>query len=342
MRVVDFDYELPEELIAQHPAEKRDESRLLVYHRQTGKIEHRIFKDITDYLQAGDCLVINDTRVIPARLLGKRLDTGGKIEFVLLDQIDGDRWNVLVKPGRRAKIGSVFVFGDGLLKARVIDRTEEGGRVVEFEYTGIFNEVLDKVGITPLPPYIHAPLDNPERYQTVYARHRGSVAAPTAGLHFTTSLLERIQAMGVNIARITLHVGLGTFRPVKVDTVEQHRMHSEYYQISPEAAKLINDTKKSGGRIIAVGTTSIRALESAASQAGEIIPVRQGSTDLFIYPGYSFKVVDAAVTNFHLPKSTLLMLVSAMCGREEILRVYREAINERYRFFSFGDAMMIL
>ena len=342
MKVEYFDYELPEELIAQHPAEKRDESRLLVYHRQSGMIEHRVFKDITDYLQPGDCLVINDTRVIPARLLGKRADSGGKIEFVLLNRIQDDIWNVLVKPGRRARIGSIFVFGDGLLKARVIDRTEEGGRVVEFEYDGIFDEVLDKVGITPLPPYIHQPLDNPERYQTVYALHRGSVAAPTAGLHFTSSLLDRIQAGGVNIARVTLHVGLGTFRPVKVDNVEQHRMHPECFQISPEAAQLINDTKKRGGRIIAVGTTSIRALESAASPEGEVMPLQQGSTDLFIYPGYRFKVVDAAVTNFHLPKSTLLMLVSALCGREEILRVYREAIREQYRFFSFGDAMLII
>jgi len=342
LKVADFDYELPEGLIAQHPADKRDESRLLVYHRQSGKIEHRIFKDIIDYLEEGDCLVINDTRVIPARLIGKRVDTGGKIEFVLLNQIQGDRWSVLVKPGRRAKIGTVFEFGDGLLKAKIIDRTEEGGRVVEFEYDGLFNEVLDNVGIVPLPPYIRQPVDNPERYQTVYALHRGSVAAPTAGLHSTTTLLDKIQACGVNIARITLHVGLGTFRPVKVDSLEEHRMHSEYYQIHSEAAQLINDTKDKGKRVIAVGTTSIRALESAASCDGRVIPRQHAHTDLFIYPGYRFKVVDAAVTNFHLPKSTLLMLVSAMCGREEILRVYQEAIKERYRFFSFGDAMLII
>ena len=283
-------------------------------------------------------MVINDTRVIPARLLGKRADSGGKIEFVLLNRIQDDIWNVLVKPGRRARIGSIFVFGDGLLKARVIDRTEEGGRVVEFEYDGIFNEVLDKVGITPLPPYIHQPLDNPERYQTVYALHRGSVAAPTAGLHFTSSLLDRIQAGGVNIARVTLHVGLGTFRPVKVDNVAAPDA-SRMLSISP-AAQLINDTKR-GGRIIAVGTTSIRALNQQPPRR-EVMPLQQGSTDLFIYPGYRFKVVDAAVTNFHLPKSTLLMLVSALCGREEILRVYREAIREQYRFFSFGDAMLII
>ena len=301
MKVEYFDYELPEELIAQHPAEKRDESRLLVYHRQSGMIEHRVFKDITDYLQPGDCLVINDTRVIPARLLGKRADSGGKIEFVLLNRIQDDIWNVLVKLGRRARIGSIFVFGDGLLKARVIDRTEEGGRVVEFEYDGIFNEVLDKVGITPLPPYIHQPLDNPERYQTVYALHRGSVAAPTAGLHFTSSLLDRIQAGGVNIARVTLHVGLGTFRPVKVDNVEQHRMHPECFK-SPEAAQLINDTKKRGGRIIAVGTTSIRALESAASRRD----ASAAGHPICSYPGYRFKVVDAAVTNFHLPNPPCL------------------------------------
>jgi S-adenosylmethionine:tRNA ribosyltransferase-isomerase len=314
----------------------------LVYHRQTGKIEHRIFKDIIEYLRQGDCLVINDTRVIPARLLGRHADTGGKIEFVLLNQIQDNRWEVLVKPGKRARIGSVFLFGDGLLRAVVLDRTREGGRVVEFQYEGIFNEVLDRVGIVPLPPYIHRQIDDPERYQTVYARYRGSVAAPTAGLHFTVPLLERIQASGVQIVRITLHVGLGTFRPVKVTNVEQHQMHHEYYQITDAAARVINDTKDKGGRVIAVGTTSTRALESSAGQDGRVTPTEQGCTDLFIYPGYKFKVIDALITNFHLPKSTLLMLVSAMCSREEILRVYQEAVKERYRFFSFGDAMLIL
>ncbi len=342
MKVEDFDYYLPEELIAQSPAEKRDESRLLVYHRDTGKIEHRIFRDVIEYLNKGDCLVINDTRVIPARLLGRRADTGGKIEFVLLHQMDDKRWEVLVKPGRRAQIGAVFVFGNGLLEATVLDRTPEGGRIVEFQYEGLFNEVLDKVGIVPLPPYIRKQIDDPERYQTVYAKHRGSVAAPTAGLHFTIPLLEKIQASGVNIVRVTLHVGLGTFRPVKESNVEQHRMHEEYYRISEEAARAVNETKERGGRVIAVGTTSTRALESSADDSGRVHPTERGCTDLFIYPGYEFKVVDALITNFHLPKSTLLMLVSAMCSREEILRVYQEAIKERYRFFSFGDAMMIL
>jgi len=342
LKVEDFDYYLPEELIAQSPAEKRDESRLLVYHRDTGKIEHRIFRDVIEYLNKGDCLVINDTRVIPARLLGRRADTGGKIEFVLLHQMDDKRWEVLVKPGRRAQIGAVFVFGNGLLEATVLDRTPEGGRIVEFQYEGLFNEVLDKVGIVPLPPYIRKQIDDPERYQTVYAKHRGSVAAPTAGLHFTIPLLEKIQASGVNIVRVTLHVGLGTFRPVKESNVEQHRMHEEYYRISEEAARAVNETKERGGRVIAVGTTSTRALESSADDSGRVHPTERGCTDLFIYPGYEFKVVDALITNFHLPKSTLLMLVSAMCSREEILRVYQEAIKERYRFFSFGDAMMIL
>jgi len=342
LKVEDFDYYLPEELIAQSPAEKRDESRLLVYHRDTGKIEHRIFRDVIEYLNKGDCLVINDTRVIPARLLGRRADTGGKIEFVLLHQMDDKRWEVLVKPGRRAQIGAVFVFGNGLLEATVLDRAPEGGRIVEFQYEGLFNEVLDKVGIVPLPPYIRKQIDDPERYQTVYAKHRGSVAAPTAGLHFTIPLLEKIQASGVNIVRVTLHVGLGTFRPVKESNVEQHRMHEEYYRISEEAARAVNETKERGGRVIAVGTTSTRALESSADDSGRVHPTERGCTDLFIYPGYEFKVVDALITNFHLPKSTLLMLVSAMCSREEILRVYQEAIKERYRFFSFGDAMMIL
>ena len=341
MKLSDFDYELPEELIAQKPIEKRDESRLLVYHRDSKAIEHRRFYDIIEYLNEGDCLVINDTKVLPARLLGRRVDTGGKIEFVLLKQIDKNRWETLVKPGRRAKVGTRFSFGDGMLIAEVVDKVDEGNRIVEFEYEGIFEEVLDRIGIIPLPPYIHEKLQNKDRYQTVYAEHRGSVAAPTAGLHFTEELLEKIQKKGVSIARITLHVGLGTFRPVKTEIIEQHKMHEEFFQVTPEAAELINSARKNGGRVIAVGTTSTRTLESIADESGYVKP-QFGKTDIFIYPGYRFKAIDGLITNFHLPKSTLLMLVSALAGREEILRVYREAVEKRYRFFSFGDAMLIL
>ncbi len=341
MKVEDFDYQLPEELIAQCPIENRDESRLLVYHRQSREIQHRVFKDVVEYLKQGDCLVINDTKVIPARLLGRKIDSGGKMEFVLLNQLDKNRWEVLVKPGKRAQIGASFEFGEGLLKAAVLNKTEDGSRIVEFTYRGKFEEILNKIGIMPLPPYIHQPLSKSERYQTVYARHRGSVAAPTAGLHFTPALLEQIRCSGIHIAKITLHVGLGTFRPVKVDKIEEHEMHSEYYEITTEAAQLINDAKLNGGRIIAVGTTSARALESTADKKGLVHEIH-GNTRLFIYPGYRFKIVDGLITNFHLPKSTLLMLVSAMASRNEIFRIYQEAIEKGYRFFSFGDAMMIL
>ncbi len=340
MKVSDFDYELPERLIAQTPLEKRDESRLLVVHRKTKSIEHRVFKDIIEYLNPGDCLVINDTKVIPARLLGKRKDTGGKMEFVLLSRENDDTWRVLVKPGKRAQIGTRFVFGDGILEAEVTGITEEGGRTVRFFFEGVFQEVLDKVGIMPLPPYIHEELKDKNRYQTVYARHDGSAAAPTAGLHFSPALLNRLEEKAVCISRVTLHVGLGTFRPVKAEDISQHVMHRESYEVTEAAAAEINEARRRGGRIVAVGTTSLRTLESVADDKGIVHPGR-GETDLFIVPGYRFKVVDALITNFHLPKSTLLMLVSAMTGREEILRIYQEAIAREYRFFSFGDAMFI-
>lgn len=340
MKVSDFDYELPEELIAQTPLDKRDESRLLVYHRNTKAAEHCIFRNIEDFLLPGDCLVVNDTKVIPARLLGYREDTGGRMEFVLLSRENDDTWRVLVKPGRRAKIGSRFLFGDGLLKAEVLDKTEEGGRIVRFFFDGVFEEVLDQAGIMPLPPYIHEELKDKNRYQTVYARHSGSAAAPTAGLHFTPELLKRLKEKGVNFAKVTLHVGLGTFRPVKVENIQEHIMHKEKFEVSREAAEVINEAKRSGKRIIAVGTTSLRTLESISDDNG-MIHAGSGETGIFIYPGYRFKVVDALITNFHLPRSTLLMLVSAMTGREEILQVYQEAIARRYRFFSFGDAMFI-
>lgn len=341
MKVSDFDYELPEELIAQTPLDKRDESRLLVYHRNSKAVEHCIFRNIEDFLLPGDCLVVNDTKVIPARLLGYREDTGGRMEFVLLSRENDDTWRVLVKPGRRAKIGSRFLFGDGLLKAEVLDKTEEGGRIVRFFFDGVFEEVLDQAGIMPLPPYIHEELKDKNRYQTVYARHSGSAAAPTAGLHFTPELLKRLKEKGVNFAKVTLHVGLGTFRPVKVENIQEHIMHKEKFEVSREAAEVINEAKRSGKRIIAVGTTSLRTLESISDDNG-MIHAGSGETGIFIYPGYRFKVVDALITNFHLPRSTLLMLVSAMTGREEILQVYQEAIARRYRFFSFGDAMLIV
>ena len=340
LKVSDFDYELPKELIAQSPSEKRDESRLLVYHRFTKKTEHRIFRDIVDYLNPGDCLVINDTKVLPARLLGKKEDTGGKMEFVLLRRESEDTWRVLVKPGKRARIGTKFVFGDGLLKAEVLSETEEGGRLVRFFYDGVFEEILDKVGVMPLPPYIHKKLKDPNRYQTVYAKQEGSAAAPTAGLHFTPELLDRLQEKGIVIARITLHVGIGTFRPVKVDNVRDHKMHREVYEVTEAAARQINAAKASGKRAVSVGTTSLRTLESVADENG-VVHSGRGETGIFIYPGYRFRIIDALITNFHLPKSTLLMLVSALAGREEMLAVYREAISLRYRFFSFGDAMFI-
>jgi len=341
LKVSDFDYYLPEELIAQHPVQKRDMSRLLVYDRSTKQVQHRIFKDIGEYLKEGDCLVINDTRVMPARLYGKREDSGSSVEFLLLERLENNRWEVLVKPGKRARIGTSFIFADGLLKAKVLDIGKEGERIVEFVYIGIFEEILDKIGNIPLPPYIHEDLEDKNRYQTVYARHLGSAAAPTAGLHFTEELLERLVKNGVNIAKVTLHVGLGTFRPVKTDKVEEHSMHAESYFVSQEAADIINQCRGKGGRIVAVGTTSARTLESVADDNG-IIHAGGGKTDIFIYPGYRFKGVDVLITNFHLPKSTLLMLVSAFMGREEALRVYNIAVKERYRFFSFGDAMMII
>lgn len=341
LKVSDFDYDLPEELIAQHPLQKRDMSRLLVYNRKTKEIHHRIFKDIGEYLKAGDCLVINDTKVIPARLYGVREDSGGAIEFLLLERLEDNKWEVLVKPGRRAKIGTRFIFGDGLLIAQVLDIGKEGERIVRFEYKGIFEEILDQIGNMPLPPYIHEELKDRNRYQTVYAEHSGSAAAPTAGLHFTEGLLDDLKSKGINIAKVTLHVGLGTFRPVKTDIVEEHSMHAESYLVSQETADIINRCRKKGGRIVAVGTTSARTLESVADEDGFIHP-QQGKTDIFIYPGYCFKGIDMLITNFHLPKSTLLMLVSAFMGREEALRVYNIAVKERYRFFSFGDAMLII
>ena len=338
----DFDYALPERLIAQTPLPRRDGSRLLVYHRDTGAIEHRFFYEIGAYLRPGDALVINDTRVLPARLLGHAKDTGGKMEFLLLRRVKGDDWEVLVQPGRRAKIGRSFVFGGGLLEGEVVARADDtGARVVRFAYEGIWENVLDRVGQMPLPPYIHEKLKDKERYQTIYAREDGSAAAPTAGLHFTPELLSSLEGQGVEIVRILLHVGLGTFRPVAAERLEEHHMHEEYYEVCEEAARRINAARSRGGRVVAVGTTSVRTLESVSGEEGTIRH-QCGETDIFIYPGYRFHAVDALITNFHLPQSTLLMLVSALMGREEALRVYREAIDKEYRFFSFGDAMMIV
>ena len=342
MDLHDFYYDLPEELIAQDPLSDRSSSRLMVLDKETGEIEHKIFRDIVDYLKPGDCLVVNDTKVIPARLIGTKADTGATIEVLLLKRLEDrqDTWEVLVKPGKKAKPGTVINFGDGLLKGTVIDVVEEGNRLIQFSYEGIFEEILDQLGQMPLPPYITHRLEDKNRYQTVYAKHEGSAAAPTAGLHFTKELLKQIEDMGVNIARVTLHVGLGTFRPVKVENVLEHHMHSEYYNVTETAAKMINDTKKNGGRIIAVGTTSTRTLESVADENGIIHP-GCGNTEIFIYPGYKFKAIDCLITNFHLPESTLLMLVSALAGKEHIMAAYEEAVKERYRFFSFGDAMFI-
>lgn len=340
MDLKEFYYYLPQELIAQEPLKDRAKSRLLVLDRETGHIEHRIFEDIVDYLNPGDCLVLNDTRVIPARLIGSRQDTGGKIEFVLLKKTGINIWEVLVKPGKRAKIGSEFVFGDGRLKAKVLGYTDAGGRVVEFFYEGIFEQVLDELGQMPVPPYIKKKLKDRERYQTVYAREPGSAAAPTAGLHFTKELLEKIRQKRVRIVFITLHVGLGTFRPVKVQKIEEHRMHEEYYEVSPETAEIINNTKENGHRIIAVGTTSTRTLETVGSGDGRVKP-QSGWSGIFIYPGYKFKVIDGLITNFHLPESTLIMLVSAFAGKDKVFKAYEEAIKKRYRFYSFGDAMFI-
>ena len=340
MNVTDFNFELPQELIAQDPLEDRAASRLLVLNKETGNIRHRHFRDIRQYLKKGDCLVINDTKVIPARLIGHKLGTDAKIEVLLLKRKSDNVWETLVKPGKKMKEGAEVSFGDGLLKGTVVGVVDEGNRLIQFEYDGIFEEILDQLGQMPLPPYITHQLKDKSRYQTVYAKHDGSAAAPTAGLHFTQELLQEIQDMGVTIAHVTLHVGLGTFRPVKVDTIEEHHMHSEFYVVEEEEAKKINDTKKNGGRVICVGTTSCRTLESATGEDG-VLKAGSGWTDIFIYPGYRFKILDCLITNFHLPESTLVMLVSALAGREHILNAYQEAIKERYRFFSFGDAMFI-
>ncbi len=341
MKVHDFYFDLPEELIAQEPIEQRDMSRLLVLHREDGSIEHKVFKDMIDYLEEGDCLVLNNSRVIPARLYGVREETGAKMEFVLLKRIDKNRWETLVKPGKKAKPGTRFVFGNGELKCTVIETTDSGGRIIEFEYEGIFEEILDKLGQMPLPPYIKKQLKDRERYQTVYSKIEGSAAAPTAGLHFTKELLQRIKDKGVDIAYVTLHVGLGTFRPVKVENIEEHHMHSEFYVIDKESADMINRAKERGKRVIAVGTTSCRTLETASNENGRITP-SSGWTDIFIYPGYKFKMVDCLITNFHLPESTLIMLVSTLAGQENVMNAYKVAVEERYRFFSFGDAMFIV
>lgn len=341
MKVSDFNYELPEELIAQDPLDQRDNSRLMVLHRKTGEIEHRHFYDLIDYLNPEDCLVVNNTKVIPARLMGVKEETGASIEILLLKRKEEKIWETLVKPGKKARIGARIVFGDGLLTGEVIDIVEEGNRLIRFEYEGIFEEILDRLGEMPLPPYITHQMEDKNRYQTVYAKYDGSAAAPTAGLHFTEELLQRIRKKGIRIAEITLHVGLGTFRPVKVEDVQNHHMHTEYYQISAEAAAIINATKANGGRVISVGTTSTRTIESVADETGHVT-AGSGWTDIFIYPGYRFRTIDALITNFHLPESTLIMLVSALADRKTVLAAYQTAVNERYRFFSFGDAMMIV
>ncbi|MBE6899179.1 MAG: tRNA preQ1(34) S-adenosylmethionine ribosyltransferase-isomerase QueA [Ruminococcaceae bacterium] len=341
MKTSDFYFDLPEELIAQHPADQRDHSRLMHLNRESGEVEHRHFYDIIDLLEPGDLLVLNNSRVIPARLIGEREDTHSPIEFLLLKQKDLDVWEILVRPGKHAKIGKRFVFGGGLLKAEVIDIVEEGNRIVKFEHEGNIYNVLDEIGQMPLPPYITEKLEDKERYQTVYSDPIGSAAAPTAGLHFTEELLERIRAKGVKTAFVTLHVGLGTFRPVKVEDFENHIMHTEHYMLPEETAKLINETKAAGHRVIAVGTTSCRTLESVASKFGEI-KADDDDTSIFIYPGYKFKVLDGLITNFHLPESTLIMLVSAFAGYENVMNAYKTAVEEKYRFFSFGDSMAIL
>ncbi len=336
----DFYFDLPQELIAQDPLEDRSSSRLLVLDKETGKMEHRVFHDIVEYLHEGDCLVLNNTKVIPARLMGTKKDTGATIEVLLLKRRENDIWETLVKPGKKAKPGTVITFGEGLLTGTVVDIVDEGNRLIQFSYEGIFEEVLDKLGEMPLPPYITHKLQDKNRYQTVYAKYEGSAAAPTAGLHFTKELLAQVEAKGVKIAYVTLHVGLGTFRPVKEENVLEHHMHSEFYQVTPEAAKLINDTKAAGGRVICVGTTSCRTIESAADENG-VVQAGCGDTEIFIYPGYRFKVLDNLITNFHLPESTLIMLVSALAGREHVLHAYETAVEMKYRFFSFGDAMFI-
>ncbi len=340
MKVSDFNYELPEELIAQVPLEKRDASRLMVLDRTNRTIEHKTFHDIVDYLEPGDCLVRNNTKVIPARLYGEKEETKAKVEFLLLKQIEGDVWEVMVRPGRRLKPGVMVNFGEGILKAEILDYLDGENRKVRFIYQGIFNEILDQIGLMPLPPYIHEKLKQKDRYQTIYAKYDGSAAAPTAGLHFTEEIFEEVKKKGVEVANVTLHVGIGTFRPVKEETVEEHDMHTEHYYIKPEDVEKINRAKQEGHRIIAVGTTSCRVLESVADEKGYVKPI-EGDTNIFIYPGYKFKCIDALITNFHLPESTLLMLVSALADREFILKAYKEAVREKYRFFSFGDAMFI-
>lgn len=341
MKTSDFFYDLPEELIAQDPLEDRTASRLLVLNRETGAVEHKIFSDVIDYLNEGDCLVINNTRVIPARLIGEKEGTGGKVEVLLLKRRANDVWETLVKPGKKLRPGARVTFGDGRLKAEILEIAEEGNRLVRFYYEGIFEEILDSLGEMPLPPYITHKLEDKEMYQTVYAKFDGSAAAPTAGLHFTKELLSKIEEKGIKIASITLHVGLGTFRPVKVDDVNNHHMHTEWYEVNAEAADIINETKRNGGRVICVGTTSCRTIESVADENG-YMKAKTGETDIFIYPGYKFKVMDGLITNFHLPESTLVMLVSAFAGKENVLAAYETAVKERYRFFSFGDAMILI
>ncbi len=340
MKVSEFNYELPEELIAQHPYDKRDEARLLVMDRTTQKIKHTVFKQVIDYLNPGDCLVINNTKVLPARLYGKK-DTGANVEFLLLKNLQNDEWETMVRPGNKLKPGTKVSFGSGLLKAEILEVLAGGNRKVKFEYQGIFNEILDQIGLMPLPPYIKESLKENDKYQTVYAKYEGSSAAPTAGLHFTEELLEEIKKKGVKIAKVTLHVGIGTFRPVKVENVEEHTMHSEHYYIKKEDADLINETKKNGHKIISVGTTSCRVLESVADENG-FVKETEGDTSIFIYPGYQFKCIDQLITNFHLPESTLIMLVSSLAGKDFVMKAYEEAVKEKYHFFSFGDAMMIL
>ena len=339
MKITEFDYELPENLIAQVPIEKRDESRLMVLDRKNKTIEHKIFKDIIDYLEPGDCLVRNNTKVIPARIYGKK-ETGAKVEFLLLKNIEGDIWETIVRPGNKLHIGTKVIFGDGLLTAEILEIMPGGTRKVQFSYKGIFNEILDKIGLMPLPPYIHEELKDNDRYQTVYAKYNGSAAAPTAGLHFTPELLRKIEEKGVKIANVTLHVGIGTFRPVKEENVENHEMHTEHFYIKQEDVEKINETKKQGKRVIAVGTTSCRVLETIADENG-FVKETEADTSIFIYPGYQFKCLDGLITNFHLPQSTLLMLVSALAGKDYIMKAYKEAVKEKYRFFSFGDAMFI-
>lgn len=341
LKTSDFYFDLPQELIAQDPLEDRSASRLLVLHRETGAVEHHTFKEITEFLRPGDCLVLNNTKVLPARLFGTKEDTGAAIEVLLLKRRENDVWETLVKPGKKARPGTRLTFGDGSLRAEVLEVVEEGNRLIRFFYEGIFEEVLDRLGEMPLPPYITHKLEDKNRYQTVYAKYEGSAAAPTAGLHFTEELLEQIREIGVETAFVTLHVGLGTFRPVKVEDLSAHHMHSEYYEVTEETAETINRTKEKGGRVICVGTTSCRTIESAAGEDGRVL-AGCGNTEIFIYPGYRFKVLDCLITNFHLPESTLVMLVSALAGREQVLAAYQEAIREKYRFFSFGDAMLII